>query len=144
MAEPRLGTSDDGKPMHYTVGAIIERDGKYLLIDRALPPYGWAGVAGHLGDGEDPDDAVVRKVNGEVGLEVITKEILYREEVPWNTCRVGVDCHYWSLYKCKTKGDISIDTEGAKSYDWVSKEEIAKLKLEPVWNYWFRKLRIIE
>ena len=144
MAEPRIGTSDDGKPMHYTVGAIIERDGKYLLIDRALPPYGWAGVAGHLSDGEDPDDAIIRKVNEEVGLEVITKKILYREEVPWNTCRLCVDCHYWNLYKCEIKGDVSIDPEGAKSYDWVSKEGISKLKLEPVWNYWFRKLRIIE
>jgi len=144
MAKPKIGISSDGKPMHYTVGALIEKDGKYLLIDRALPPYGWAGPAGHLGEGESPDDAVVRKVNEEVGLEVITKKILFEEEVPWNTCREGIDYHYWYLYACETKGEISIDSEGAKSYDWVSKEQIAKLELEPVWDYWFKKLGIIE
>lgn len=144
MAEPKLETSSDGKPMHYTVGALIERDGKYLLIDRAVIPYGWAGVAGHLGDDECPDDAIVRKVNEEVSLEVVTKKILLKEEVPWNTCRAGVDYHYWCLYSCETKGEVSINLEGAKSYDWVSKEEIAKLGLEPVWDYWFKKLGIVE
>lgn len=141
---PKLGTSNDGKKMHYTVGALIERDGKYLLIDRALAPYGWAGPAGHIGDNESPDDAIIRKVNEEVGLEVIAKKILLKKEVPWNTCRDGIDNHYWYLYSCETKGEVSIDPEGAKSYDWVSKEQIAKLGLEPVWNYWFKKLGIIE
>ncbi len=31
-----------------SVGAIIEKDGKFLMIDRVNPPYGWAGVAGHV------------------------------------------------------------------------------------------------
>ncbi len=144
MAEPKLGNSSDGKPMHYTVGALIERDGKYLLIDRALIPYGWAGPAGHLGDGESPDDAIIRKVKEEVGLDVVTKKILFEEEVPWNTCRNGVDCHYWYFYSCEARGKVSIDPEGVKSYNWVSKEQIAKLGLEPVWDYWFKKLGIIE
>lgn len=144
MAKPRLGSSSDGKPMHYSVGALIKRNEKYLLIDRALPPYGWAGVAGHLGDGEHPDDAIIRKVKEEVGLDVIRSKILFKEEVDWNTCREGVDCHYWYLYSCETKGDILISPEGVKSYAWVSKKKIADLKLEPVWNYWFQKLRIIQ
>ena len=142
MAEPRLGTTNDGKPMHYSVGAIIEKDGKYLLIDRALPPYGWAGIAGHLGDNENPDEALGRKVTEEVGLKVITKKLILKEEVPWNRCRIGVNSHYWWLYKCDTKGNLSIDPEGAKSYGWYSEEEISKLKLEPVWDYWFKKLKI--
>lgn len=144
MAEPKLGTSSDGKPMHYTVGAVIEKNRKYLLIDRALPPFGWAGIAGHIGDNENPANAILRKIKEEVGLDVITKKLIFKEEVPWNTCRVKVDCHYWWLYECKTKGEVSIDPEGAKSYKWASKKEISKLKLEPVWDYWFKKLHIIK
>lgn len=144
MAEPKLGVSADGEPMHYTVGAVIEKDGKYLVIDRALPPFGWAGVAGHLGDGEDFDNAIVRKVDEEVHLEVTDKKILFREEIPWNTCRGGVDCHLWYLYSCETRGKVAALLEGAKSYDWLSTEEMIKRELEPVWEYWFKKLKIIK
>lgn len=130
--------------MHYTAGAIIERDGKYLLIDRELPPFGWAGVAGHLANGEDPDDAIVRKVREEVNLDVVNAQKILTEEVPWNTCREGTDCHLWHMYQCETRGEVRIALEGAKAHDWFSKERIAELKLELVWDYWLKKLGIIE
>ena len=144
MTELKLGISKEGKPMHYTVGALIERYGKYLVINRALPPLGWAGIAGHLNEGEDHDLAIVRKVRDEVGLEVITKKLLSSEEISWNICREGVESHYWYLYDCKATGQVKLNPKAAKSYDWLLKGEISKLQLEKVWDYWFKKFEIIE
>ena len=65
MAKPKEGKTKDGTPMHFSVGALIERDGQYLLIDRAVPPFGFAGVAGHIDDGED-EEIVERKAQGNI------------------------------------------------------------------------------
>lgn len=143
MAKPKIDTPKDGNPLHYSVGAVIESKGKYLLIDRALPPYGWAGIAGHLGEGEEPDRGIIRKVKEESGLEVITKKLLFTEEIPWNTCKEGINRHIWRVYECKIKGEVNIDKQGAKSYGWISSSYLPMLRLEPVWEYWFKKLGII-
>ena len=142
MTKPKLRIVND-KPTHYTVGAIIEKDNKYLLIDRALPPYGWAGIAGHIGDDENPDDAIIRKVLEESNLDVINRYLLLEEIIPWNTCRDDIDQHHWFLYNCLTEGKVNPNPDGIKSFQWAFKEEISKLNLEPVWDYLFRKLNII-
>ena len=33
---------------HFSVGAVIKKNGKYLLINRNLYPSGYAGIAGHV------------------------------------------------------------------------------------------------
>lgn len=63
MAKPKESVID-GKVHHYSVGALIELNGKYLLIDRAIPPLGFAGVAGHIDEGEAPEHALAREVEG--------------------------------------------------------------------------------
>ena len=51
MAKPKEEIKDENK-IHFSVGALIEKDNKYLLIDRATPPLGFAGIAGHIEEGE--------------------------------------------------------------------------------------------
>ena len=143
MGIPKVGLSKEKKKMHYSVGALIERDGKYLLIDRAKPPFGFAGLAGHVDKGETEIEALVREVREESGLEVEKYDLLFEEEVDWNVCNKGITGHYWYLFKCKISGEIRIDRAEEKSISWYSTEEIKNLKLEPVWEYWFRKLGII-
>ncbi len=133
----------DGKTIHASVGAVIERDGKYLLIDRAAPPYGFAGIAGHIADGETPEQALVRKVQEEVGAKVETHELLYEELVDWNWCSAGAAGHYWHVFNCTFSGVLKENPEAAKSMGWYTPEEIQKLVMEPVWDYWFKKLKII-
>ena len=143
MAIPKERKSKDGKVMHFSVGALIERDGKYLLIDRVQSPFGFAGVAGHIDEGEVAEEALVREVKEESGLDVERFELLFDEEVSSNTCRRGIDVHYWYLYKCFVKGDIKQNIEETKSIGWYTLEEIKKLELEPVWKYYFEKLGLI-
>jgi ADP-ribose pyrophosphatase YjhB (NUDIX family) len=143
MAKPKEGTAKDGKPMHFSVGAVIERDGKYLLIERVVPPLGFAGVAGHVDGGENEQQAIVREIKEEVGLDAKNPEMLFQEELDWNWCSKGATSHYWYLFQCSVSGDLERSMRETKSAGWYSKEEIRRLKLEPAWEYWFKKLKII-
>ena len=62
MPNYKAGTSKSGKPMHYSVGAIIKKDDKYLLLDRVKPPFGFASVAGHIDEGEDEITTLKREI----------------------------------------------------------------------------------
>ncbi len=142
-AIPKLTTSSKGKPMHFSVGAIIQRDRKYLLIDRVKPPFGFAGVAGHVDEGETPEEALQREVEEESGLVVQEYRLLYEEEIEKNICSKGTEVHYWYLYECIVEGEIKHNTKETKSIRWYTKEEIKKLTVEPVWGYWFTKLMLL-
>lgn len=143
MAIPKLGISKKGQPMHYSVGALIKKGNKYLLIDRVKPPYGFAGLAGHIDEGENAEQTLLREVMEESGLKVLNYKCLFEEELDWNVCSKCVGIHYWYLYECEVEGDIKRNELETKSIGWFSKSELKKLTLEPVWMYWFKKLNII-
>ena len=67
MSSPKLRTSESGEPLHFSVGALIEKGGKFLLIDRNLHPFGFACVAGHVDEGELPEEALKREAKEESG-----------------------------------------------------------------------------
>lgn len=129
--------------MHYSVGALIQRDGRYLLIERGVMPFGFAGPAGHIDDGETAEKALLREVKEEVGLKITASELLFEEEVGSNLCSRGVSIHYWSLFKCEVSGELKRNERETKSAGWYSPGEIKKLELEPVWKYWFLKAGVI-
>ena len=80
--------------MHFSVGAIIQKNSKYLLIDRDIEPFGFAGLAGHINTNETPEEALKRKVFEESGLELISQKLLFEEEIEWNWCHAGIKTHY--------------------------------------------------
>lgn len=133
----------NGNVFHYSVGAIIMNEGKYLLINRKNPPPGFAAVTGHIDEGEEPSDAIIREVREESGLQVTKSTLLFDEMVDWNKCSRDVTGHYWYLYMCETTGSVSQNINETNSIGWYSVEEIKKLDLEPVWKFWFEKMKII-
>lgn len=143
MSQPRTGVSQKGQPLHYSVGAVIKNEKKYILIDRKNPPLGYAGLAGHVDENETPEQALWREVKEESGLTVLETRLLFEEEVEDNRCKRGVNTHYWYLYECSVSGEVQWNPHETKSIGWYTKNEIRKLPLEPVWDYWFRKLQII-
>lgn len=140
MPEPK-STIVGGSQIHFSVGAVIKRAEKYLLINNRH--YGWAGVAGHIDEGEEPLHAVKREVLEESGLKVDSCELLFEEMIAWNWCHRGVTGHHWYLYECTVTGNIKQNTAETESIGWYTVEEIKKFELEPVWKYWFERLEII-
>ncbi len=139
----KIGKSKDGYAMHYSVGTVIKKDGKFLLIDRANEPFGYAGVAGHLRENENPENAIRQHVKEEVNLEVVESKLLYVEELSNNRCHRGIIPHYWYLFECEAKGDPKPFILEAKSAGWFTPEEMKEIKFEPAWEYWFKKLGIL-
>ncbi len=142
MGTPKIGLKY-GAPIHYSVGIFIERLGKFLLIDRAKPPLGFACVAGHVDNNETPDEAIVREVKEEIGLTLTKFKAVEENFFGWNECRRGIKGHYFYVYKGEANGKIVHNQNETKSIAWYTVAEIKKLNLEPVWNYWFKKLGII-
>lgn len=143
MPEPKVGTSANGAPMHYSVGAVIVQNGRYLLINRLKPPPGWAGPAGHVDEGEDPENAIIREVREETGLTVTRSDLLFAEEVDGNWCRRGTTCHHWCLYACEVTGDLVPERLETKAVGWLTPNQMLEIELEEVWEYWFRKLGVL-
>ena len=134
---PMTGTSRDGRLMHYSVGAIIEDHGRFLLMDRMYEPHGWAGMAGHVDEGEDFLTALLREGREELGTALISMQFLREQEVPWNFCRTA-EAHYWQLYRATVDPTrVRVNPHEAKSSGWFTREEMAKMALEPVWKHWF-------
>ena len=134
----------EGRPVHFSVGALIYHDEKVLLLSRKNPPFGLAGPAGHIDNGESPTEAVAREVHEETGLRVLNAQMLFEEFIPWNECKAGIRGHYWYVFDCVTSGDLLMSIEEAHSLNWYPTSELTKLKLEAVWQYWFQKIGLIK
>ncbi|MDD2758035.1 MAG: NUDIX domain-containing protein [Patescibacteria group bacterium] len=139
----KSGKSKEGHLMHYSSSAIIKRDGKILMIDRTIAPLGFACPAGHLEEGETPDEALYREVEEETGLKIKKCKFLIEEEVDGNICSRGVAVHYWYVYECECAGEPKLFPAEEKSIGWYTPEQIKTMTLEPVWDYWLKKFKVI-
>lgn len=133
--------------MHGSVGALIERDGKFLMVRRRYPPPGLACVAGHIDEGEtDRAAAIVREIHEEVGISgaEVTETLIDGEEVPGNYCR-SVDVHRWYVYRCQVPDDAEpkFDPEETLGGGWLTPAELAQEDLEPIWRLWLERFGII-
>ena len=65
------------QPTDLTVSAIVERDGKYLMVEEiASGAVVLNQPGGHLETGESPEDAVIREVLEETGCDVACGELI--------------------------------------------------------------------
>lgn len=129
---------------HLSVGAVIRNyDGQILLIDRLKTPFGFACPAGHVDEGETPEIALLREVNEETGLIVVSYKKYDTSKLidyPQEPCSRGVKHHIWNLYEVEAEGELIFKEDEVKSIAWYSQDEIMVLKLESVWDYWLKKI----
>lgn len=129
--------------MHSAAGAIIKQNGKILMLDRLSIPLGWACPAGHIEEGETPEETLIREIKEETNLNVNKYKLLIHEAVPFGTCGRGFTGHDWYVYEITDwQGEIKLSSEH-RAIGWKSIEEIKRLQLEEVWEYFLKKMKII-
>lgn len=141
MTELEIKKTEKGD-MHFSVGAIIKKDGKFLLMDRKKPPFGFACIAGHVDKGETPEQSLTREVKEECNLDVKNSKLLIEDIHHFGECSYGINIHHWYVYEIEYSGEVKRNHE-SKSMEWYTQEEIKHLKLEPAWERLFKKLKII-
>lgn len=126
----------------YAVETFVVYDNKVLL--RFHDKYNiWLSVGGHVELNEDPNQAAVREVKEEVGLDIelfdqtgLAKKNgdKYRELIPpvfMNIHKISeTHQHIGMSYFAKAASDKVIEPEGEKSggWKWMTKEEIIAAK----------------
>ena len=149
---------------HKSVGMLIQRDGKILLIERKNVPFGFAPPAGHVDEDASFEEAAKRELQEEVGLKSHRMGLMI-EGRKNNPCgRSNGRWHYWKIYESEAEGEVERSDEEAKQVQWCAKNELMALAkkterylrremndeeweespgLEPVWYEWLKELKII-
>lgn len=146
-----------------SVGIIVRRDDKLLLIERKRGAIGFAPPSGHVDGDSSFKDAARRELKEEVGLGAENLRLLIdgRKE---NQChREDGSWHYWKIYEAQAVGEIIRSLEETKQAGWFGKKDITKLGkktedylaqktseeewmrspgLEPVWYEWLKELKL--
>jgi ADP-ribose pyrophosphatase YjhB (NUDIX family) len=120
---------------HTSVGMLIWKDGKLLLIERARFPFGFAAPAGHVDGDASYEVAAERELVEEVGLKIsdLSKDSLklIAEGKRENPCRrEGGTWHYWKIYQAEIKimlTDIDRSKDETKQAGWYTKDELKVL-----------------
>lgn len=148
---------------HKSVGMLVWKDEKLLLIERGRFPFAFAPPAGHC-DGDDFEFTAKKELQEEVGLNVESLKLLIegRKENPCR--REDGTWHHWQIFEVEFSGDVNRSLEETKQTRWVNKDELKSLAvrteeyragkiseeewekspgLEPVWYDWMKDLKII-
>ena len=67
---PNTNWHEKIKTPKLTVDAIVEYQGKIILIKRKNPPHGWALPGGFVDDGESVENAVARELKEETNVDL--------------------------------------------------------------------------
>ena len=109
-----------------TAFALVERDGRYLVLERGQEPYRgrWELPGGFVEAGESPAESVRREIFEETGLRVDTPSIIgaytsrYGDDGKW-TVDVAFHCQ-------ASHGDLSLSAESSDAA-WVTIEQMPPL-----------------
>lgn len=109
-----------------SVGILVWKDGRILMIERKKYNFGFAIPAGHQ-DGDDPETSAKKELSEEVGLEAEALEEKLKETLP-NPCkREGGTHHEWTIMEATHwKGEVKPSTDETKQYLWADRATIAR------------------
>ncbi len=132
MCQPLLRPDNGGMDMRWkpsvTVAAVIERQGRYLLIEEHTPEgLRLNNPAGHLDPGESPADGCAREALEETARPFTPKELVGIYLSRFQRPQTGEDITYVRMAFCGDIGDVqpglSLD-EGIVRTVWMTPQEV--------------------
>ena len=127
-------------PLHLAFSCyLLDHDGRLLMTRRALSKKAFAGIwtnscCGHPGPGEEPGDAVRRRVRQELGLEFtdlscVLPGFRYRAVDPAGTAENEI-C---PVYTATVAGDPDPDPAEVAEWRWVPWADVIALAVTAPW-----------
>lgn len=116
--------------MDKTVMIYLEKNNQYLMLYRNkkkkdINKNKYIGVGGHVEKGETPDEAIVREVKEETGLDLLS----FRKRGLVYFVLNGYEEEMYIYTSLDFKGELIECNEGELS--WVDKEKVLSL---PIWE----------
>jgi ADP-ribose pyrophosphatase YjhB (NUDIX family) len=115
------------------VGGVVVRDGRALLVRRGKPPlYGrWVVPGGTVELGETLEEALVREIREETGLDVEPVEVLtVFDRIERDGDEVAY--HYVIVdYLCRWQSGEASSSSDALDVAWVRREDMAGYDVPP-------------
>ena len=110
--------------------AIVERDGRYLLVLRSYPPaadmYAFPGGRGE--DRETPAQTALRELHEETGIRGEKPMLFATYDLPGGVDAPDSPSFFLSVFKVKADAAaVAVASDDAASVGWYSADEIAKL-----------------
>jgi ADP-ribose pyrophosphatase YjhB (NUDIX family) len=145
---------------HKSVGILVRKNDRLLLIERRRPPYGFAPPAGHV-DGRQIESAAVSELAEEVGLKAVSLTCVAQGRRQNKCRRMGGDWHDWWIFEATVTGEIDPNPKEVGQVIWCTEIELQSLAertqrykrglvsalawqadpgLEPVWLDWLLEI----
>lgn len=126
-----------------TVGGLVQNDlGKVLLCDSHKWPGVYTVPGGHVELGETFEDALVREISEEVGLEVKVQELLSVQQVIYPK-EFWRKAHFIFFdYLCKAEGNqaVKVDSNEIQNAVWVRPQEALTMNIDRYLRHFLLRL----
>ena len=140
----------DGEYHLSVLGVVARPDGRYLITKRVMTKAwapGWWEVSGGAAQaGEDSEDAVLREVREETGLDVSQAKggymFTYHRENPGEGDNYFVDVYRFELDF--TEDDLQLQTEETDGYRLATADEIRALADEGIFLHYDSIKRVFQ
>lgn len=113
--------------------AIAQRDGKMLLIQRkdteGMWDRKWEFPGGKVDPGESHEQAVIRELKEETGLDVLSKEFLGDHTHDWQLQDHILRVHLHLFHCHMGAGEVIHEKRNAHQTRWVSLQEAYALEM---------------
>lgn len=125
-----------------TVGAVILNSEDKVLICRSNKwNHKYVIPGGHIEAGESMEEALIREVNEETGLEIFDIELLAINESIYSESFQNKKHFIFVDYICRSSSSDVILNEEAQSYKWIDLTEIEDYDLETFTAKLLKELR---
>ena len=130
------------KQVYVGMGAVIEKDGKYLVLkrskDKDFQPEAWETVTGRLEQDESPNNAILREVKEETDLNVeiilpLDTGFFYRGGKEFPMVFIAYYCKY-------VDGKINLSWEHSE-FKWITLQEALDMSDLKHFHFMFKNLK---
>lgn len=124
----------DFKPKFEVVGCFVQHEDKILFLhrqDNVNQGNLWGIPGGKIEKSETPEQAIIREVAEETGLDISNQPVQYLEKVYIRYPTYDYVFHMLKTNVIENPGDVKLSFREHKGFTWVTAEDALTMPLMP-------------